>query len=297
MTTTLSLAQVAHRAGVTERTVKRRVTVGKHPAPTGFTPDHQPLWTPAIIENPPVMSGPGIKMTREMHLAHLLDEVRWWAWEHPGETIVQAATGRTIAGRPFPLGHRVSALRTQYRTNHLTQDWVDAFEAIPDWTWEPWDQQWNRRFDDIATRYPYNFTEADKSWLAVQRARYEKLRPHWKARFALYPGMIRLAGDSPVRVFVEAARQWLREHPDHATVFSMPFGARVATGLDMEYPVGRRVTYYRRRYAGLEGRNPLPDDDIKLIEALPGWSWEMSPSHVHAQDHRRGRPAKDTINI
>lgn len=298
MAKTLTLEQVAQRADVTERTIRRRVLNGRHPAPTTFTAAGQPRWSAEALENPPVLAGPGVKMNREMHLAHLLDEVRWWAWDHPDETIVQATTGRTThTGRPFPLGHRVSSLRSQKRSGTLSAKWTAAFEAVPNWTWDPWDQQWNRRFDDIVTRYPFDFTDADKSWLMVQRNRREKLRPQWQARFLMYPGMIKTAEDSPVHMFVEAAERWLNENPDHATVFSMPFSARVWTAADMEYPVGRRVTYYRRRYAGLEGRNPLSDKDIELIETLPGWSWEMSPTHVRAQGYRRGRPAKDTINV
>lgn len=290
---TLTIQEVADRFGVTEKTLVRRVEKGKVSAPTKFVrgKTNNPRWDASALDSPPPSAPAGVRMSRERHLTQLLDEARLWSWQHDGKLIVQTATGRVQNGRAFPLGLRVSALRTQHRAGRVPAEFVTAFEAIPGWTWNPWDTEWNARFDDVATRYPDRFTDADRSWLSVQRQRFERLQPSWQERFLDYPEMLHPVRVSPVQEFVEAAQQWLAESPDHASLFSLPFSAKVMRGENDPYPVGRRATYYRRRYAGLEGYNPMSAEDVELIESLPGWTWEMSPSHVAAQSHRRGKKA------
>lgn len=296
MKTMLTLPEVADHLGVTEATVRRRIKAGKMQAPTRFVGREQtPKWNRREVDKEGV-APTGVRVSREMHLQQLLDEARLYAWQHNGAPIPQSANGRVRQGRAFPLGSRVSSLRGQKKAGRLEAEWVEKFEAIPGWSWDRHDSEWNARFDEVASRWPDKLTERDKSWLTIQRARRKKLRTEWLVRFLDYPGMLAPTGRGPVEEFVAAARQWLDENPDHLSTYSMPFRAKVMRGDNDPYPVGRRATYYRRRYAGLEGREPLSDDDVEKIEELPGWSWEMSPTHTEAQAWRRGRPASETIN-
>ncbi|MDN5896386.1 MAG: hypothetical protein L0H93_20495 [Nocardioides sp.] len=292
----LTLKDVAETVGVQENTVRRRVAAGKFPAPHRFLgrDGSGPVWPADSIEDP--MEAPGLPsrvgtqgMDREMHLAHLLDEVRWYVWEHGSAAIPQHATGRSDSmGRKFPLGVRVSALRGARKHGRLTAAEAAEFDMLPEWSWDHWDSIWRERFGEVVVRFHSGrLTSRDRAWLGNQRRRWGKLRPEWQAMLAQHPGLLEGAKQSRVEEFVEACEHWLADHPDH-TLYAMPYAASVTIEGE-KVSVGRRATYYRRRYQGLEGRRPLSEADIKTIEQLPGWTWEMSPVHVQAQRKNKSK--------
>lgn len=287
----LTLVQMSEATGRSEKTLRNQVASGKFPAPHRFRGRNavNPVWRRQVADDPSPVLPPSRgkqRITREMHLTELLDEVRWWVWQHGTAVIPQHATGRTRAsGRPFPLGVRVSALRNAHKQGRLTKTEAAEFEALPGWSWDHWDSEWRARFTEVAARYQTgSLTARDKSWLGNQRRRWDRLRPEWRALFDAYPGLLEGGRRSRVDDFIRAAEQWLAEHPGRS-LYAMPYAATVVVEGE-KVPVGRRATYYRRRYAGLEGRRSLSADDISKIEALPGWTWDMSPEHVAAQKRR-----------
>lgn len=286
----LTLADVAERIGRTEKTVRKQVEQRKFPAPRRFqgSGGSEPLWPLAVVEDPkgnlPPEPSEEKRLTREMHLRVLLEEVRWWVWQHGSAAIPQAARGREDKmGREFPLGSRVSALRAARKHGRLSREEAAAFEALPEWSWDHWDSIWRVRFIGVAMRYQTGeLTERDRAWLGHQRRRWGKLRPEWQAMFKAFPGLVEGAKQSRVEEFVAACEQWLAEHPDHTT-YAMPYAATVMVDGE-KVPVGRRAMYYRRRYRGVEGKGKhrLSAEDVAKIEALPGWTWEMSEQHAKA---------------
>lgn len=286
----LTLKDMAEETGRSEKTLRKQVAEGRFPAPHRFRGrgGSAPVWPRAVAENPDAaLPKRGQRMTREQHLAQLLEEVRWWVWEHGSAAIPQHAVGRTDkTGRPFPLGVRVSALRAAHKHGRLSKAEAAEFEALPEWSWDHWDSIWRARFTEVATRFQTgDLTTRDRAWLGNQRRRWGKLRPEWQALFKAYPGLLEGAKQSRVEEFINACEQWLKEHPNH-TLYAMPYAATVMVDGE-KIPVGRRATYYRRRYQGLEGSRRLSAAEIEKIEALPGWTWEMSPIHVQAQRKQR----------
>lgn len=283
----LTLAQVADAEGVTERTIRSRVNRAAFPAPARFTRKNEPTWSVDDIEAAKTVTDPVVltrdernEVERAKSIRRLLDEVRWWVWEHGDARVPIRATGRVVNGRPFRLGGRVTEVRSAYRSGLLTAEEAAAFEALPGWTWDHIADSWKNRLDDVLTRWPTRLTSKDRQWLAVQRARYETYTDTRKAMLDSVPGLMTYKGNRRVQEFMEAVEAWLREHPGQTT-YSIGFRDEVMIR-GQRVPVGRRVTYYRRRYAGLEGRRPLSAGEIAAIEALPGWTWERSDRHVQA---------------
>lgn len=295
----LTLRDVAEALGVRERTVFNRVMARKFPAPHRFLGDDGsgPAWPTSVLEDPGHVlrsaeaSG---RVDREAHLAILLDEVRAYVWrrhvllgnkQEGPPRIIQSQYGRPGYEKhpDFPLGRRVSALRAAHKHGRVSREEAAAFEAVPGWTWDVWDTDWRRRFEEVAAAFERRgeLTAADKSWVAHQRRRWGNLRPEWRALLDSHPGLLGEGKQNRVEEFVAAATKWLAEHPGQTT-HSMQYAETVMMHGE-KVAVGRRATYYRRRYRGLEGRRPMSDEDIAKIEALPGWSWEMSKLHVESQ--------------
>lgn len=217
------------------------------------------------------------QIARSQQIDLLHTEVLNWVAEHGNARIPQKALGRPgTDGKPFALGRRVSGFRSAHRQGRVSEAEAAMFEAIPGWTWDHRLSAWFDRFDDVVSRYPDDLTQADRGWLAVQRLRLGVLGGERVTLLQSYPGLLEPAAPSKVPEFVDSVRQWLVDHPDR-DASRIPYRAvQEVNGIPTE--IGRRVTYYRRRYRGLEGKskNPLTPEEIAMIESLPGWTWEAS---------------------
>lgn len=305
----LTVTEAAELSGLVEPAFKQKVTKGILPAPAQFVgPSREPRWSSRDLRA-------GVaKVTRDMQFGLLLDELRRWVWINGTAAVPLNAKGRVYAhGAPVQLGALVIALRTQKKAGAVPEEWVRRFEKVPGWTWDETLVPWHTRLDGIASRYPDKLKQEDREWLRQQHrlagaaaSGKNKLRREQRDRLKLYP--VPAAGEPSLAVqdFVAAAQQWLEENPDHISIFSLPFNATVERRLRERnrlelstrvgtYPLGRRATYFRRRYTGQEGGHPMPDADIDYIEAnLPDWSWEMSDIHVRAKlGHRRNPLLRD----
>lgn len=292
----LTLAEVAEAEGVEPRTIRKRVEKGRFPAPARFQRKHEPKWSAAqikAIKDPDPEPSEGVRLsraerneiTRAAAVQRFLDEVRWWTWEHGQADIPSRATGRTIGGRPYRIGAKTTATRTAYRRGALSAAEIAAFEALPGWTWDHVKDSWRDKFDDVLTRWPTRLTSGDRTWLAVQRSRYESLPEENKTLLRSVPGLLDYRGNRRVDEFIEAVSRWLDENPGKTT-YSIGYSDCVKVRGET-VQIGRRVTYYRRRYLGREGTKPLTESEIARIEALPGWSWEMSERHMINATKRR----------
>lgn len=253
-----------------------RIDAGELPGPDELQgPALVPMWDQETVDNPvPRARGrrKQAKMTRQEHLLNLFDEAVYWVLNNNGETRIPVhAVGRPdFTGRPFDLGHRVTALRTWYNQGRLSADEVAMFERIYGWQWDPLEEQWRQRLHEVATR-PYDeLTKDDLRWLATQRVRYSTMSEERRAELAKYPGV--LEPPTKATLFARAAKQWLEEHPG---LDIADLAVKDTTVIDGKpYPLLRRAQYYRRRYRGEEGTHPLTARELALIEELPGWTWE-----------------------
>lgn len=276
----LTLGEVAQKTRTSQKELRHQLDTGKFPAPD--RPTEGPLWssqtaTPTMRRTP----RDGYVMSSARQVLHLYDEVLYWALQHGHANIPQDAVGRRTRanGEPFRLGGRVSSLRYAYGLGRVTPEQVAMFESIPGWTWRHWDSVWHERCSDVLSRFPDELTAHDRVWIRSQRLRWDLLPEDRQARLEAVPDIFE-SRHSRVNEFVDAVEAWLAEHPTR-TAFSLSYSDSVVVD-GVTIPVGRRASYYRRRYLGLEGpsRKQLSDEDVAAIEALPGWVWENSQTSV-----------------
>lgn len=294
----LTLVEVAESEGVSERTIRSRIEKRAFPAPARFHRKHEPRWSANDIAAAKDISPDPhdeVRLTRDERneitraeaVQRLLDEVRWWVWTNGSADIPSRATGRVVGGRPYRIGAKVTSTRSAYRRGALSATEIAAFESLPGWTWDHVADSWRARFDDVITRWPTRLTSEDRAWLATQRARIDSAPEERKRLLKSVPGLLEYKGNRRVDEFIEAVARWLDEHPGQST-YSIGYRDEVKVRGET-VQVGRRVTYYRRRYAGLEGKQEMSEAEIARIEALPGWTWQMSPRHTASAAKRRKR--------
>lgn len=278
----LDLSDVATRDGAPEGTITDRIAAAQFPAPARLTASG-PRWAATDLDQHAAGTHPAfadVGTSREQWLARLLDEVRWWSWQHGHASVPTSADGRRVGPQASRLGPRVTKVRALHRDGKVPASTRAAFEALPGWSWNEKDAAWRRRLDDVLTRWPSRLSTTDKTWLATQRGRLAQMPPDRAAALAAVPGLLTYQGNRRVHEFTAAVTAWLDEHPD-ATAGDLTYSSTV-TIHGRSVPVGRRAGYYRRRYLGKESANPLSAVDVAAIEALPGWSWEQSERHVAA---------------
>lgn len=289
----MAAAEVATESGLSEDELWAKVRSGEFPAPDRLYGSRRtPMWDAATVADPQprVPTSAAQKLTRDQQMMHLYDELVVWALEHGDTDVPQGAVGRVMpGGKRFPLGARVSALRylkslgdkkqLKNPSDALTAAERRRFESLPGWAWDHFDNQWRRRLASVLSRWPHKLTTQDRKWVSSQRGRWDVLRPEWRELLTAVPGLIEPLERSKVDLFVQAASEWLAANPGK-TLTDVTFNTEIVLESGEIVRLGRRMTYYRRRYRGLEGKgkNPLPAHEVAKIEALPGWTWGTAGS-------------------
>jgi hypothetical protein len=209
--------------------------------------------------------------------ARFLDELDWWIEQHGDAAVPQTATSRLVDGVPYPLGRRVRAQRERHRRGTLDVERARALEAREGWSWDGYAPRsarvWQQRLAEVGAYVDAHGTldglESANApaarWLRDQRT--AELAPAQRQELARIPGAT-TERKSRLDEFVAAMRGWLAVEPDR-TAGDVQFSTVYRVGR-ASVPLGKRVAYWRSRYAA--GR--LTAAEVEAIEALPGWSWE-----------------------
>lgn len=282
----MTVRQVAEHLDVTPRTVRARVQRTQFPAPTRVVAG-EPLWDPQEVNaftngTHPAFAEPcpDDRTPAGWWLAGVLDEVRWHVWEEGHARVPSAAQGRMTGPRASLLGPRVVKVRAHFRAGLVPPEVAAQFDALPGWVWNGRTAAWFDAFAEVAERWPHETTAQDRKWLVSQRANMPRLSADQRAAVESLPDVMERRGNRRVLIFVRAAKAWLGAHRGQ-DMGDMTHSAVVEVD-GRVVPVGRKATYYRRRYAGKEGRLPLTPSEVRLIESLRGWDWSQSEHHVHA---------------
>lgn len=212
-----------------------------------------------------------------------------YADEH-GHTRVPQKETVLLDGQEVALGRRVNQVRTRYRAGKLTPEQVAELQQLPGWTWEALEPattraaRWDATFFEVEqhqeahgdlTKLPQRL----RQWLLRQRraAQTGQLDNDRVQVLLQLPGGIQTPGRSRVEHFAGAARVWLEANPG-STIADLPRDESVVEYQGQDVDLYRRALYYRRRRAGLESSHPLPDSEAKILEQLPGWTWEIQGS-------------------
>jgi Helicase associated domain len=225
---------------------------------------------------------------RALAWPRFLDELDWWIEEHGDAAVPQTATSRSVDGAPYPLGRRVKAYRDRYRRGALDAERAASLEGRQGWSWDGYAPRSSRVWDQhLATirEYAAEHRSLDglesanapaARWLREQRT--AELTPAQRRQLARIPGAL-AQRKGRLEEFVAAMRGWLEAEPDR-DAGAVQFSSVYRVGRN-DVPLGKRVAYWRSRYAA--GR--LSAAEVDAIDALPGWSWDPP--------RRRAEPAPD----
>jgi len=168
----------------------------------------------------------------------------------------------------------VKTQRTLYKSEKLEAGRVTRLEALPDWTWDPYQAAWEKGFAVLTAyvareghaRVPHAHIESEYklgTWIFNRRQDHKsgKLEAGRVAQLEALPGW---TWDALQAAWEEAFAA--------LTAFVKREGhARVPQGhLESEFNLGSWVNTQRQFYKS-EKREP---ERIARLEALPGWTWD-----------------------
>ena len=156
----------------------------------------------------------------------------------------------------------------------LSVDRVRRLEELPGWVWHPHEAQWEAGYEALCrfvkreghARVPLTHIESGfelGKWVVRQRRakRTGRLGKGRSGRLERNPGWVWNPKQGKWQDGFTMLRAWIDHHGDAR----VPDAARQG-----EFSLGNWVN--RQRLA--HRRNELPADRIRLLEALPGWTWE-----------------------
>lgn len=227
----------------------------------------------------------------------LTREVGHWVQKHHTSHIQQAALGRVdrTTGERYPLGKRIKAIRQQYRRGALPADRVAFFEDIPDWSWvvrnsrdpqlqEQLPQLFLRRLKQITHHLHQNdgVLRVDQMDTALQQAINHLRIAHRAGKLttqqidALNSATTRILDVDArrnaqttryTREFVRRAATWIEANP---TLSLVDIANSTPARKDPLHPILLALQLRLRRHTGEQGP-PLNDDELELLNQLPGW--------------------------
>jgi hypothetical protein len=181
-----------------------------------------------------------------------------------------------ITSQGYKLGQWVGKQRRMRSSNKLSQDRIRRLEALPDWQWDMGSKKpkgWEEGFRHLKefadqeghATVPINFKLADGHllglWVGRQRKTKGGMTPERIARLESLPGWSwNVISDKWEESFIH-----LKEFTDREGHANVPQRYKTAIGYRLDTWVGRQRA----------DRTSLSSERKALLEALPGWSWDV----------------------
>lgn len=174
------------------------------------------------------------------------------------------------------LGTWVGTQRWAHSKGTLSGEKVDRLEALPGWLWSVPGSLWERAFGLLEqyvereghARLPRQHVESGYAlgaWITNQRTRHAggRLRPDYVARLEAMPGWSWNVLDQRWQMAFEVLQQFV-EREGHASVRQHH--------TESGFALGSWVSVQRESFS----RKALRPERVALLEALPGWAWEVT---------------------
>lgn len=180
----------------------------------------------------------------------------------------------------FPLGRWVARQRRIYnsRARRLSPERIQRLEALPDWTWDPFDAAWEEGFGHLlhfvqreghsrVTRFHVEDGFPLGHWVSAQRVARRRGRnePELEARLDSLPGW----------TWDVKSDTW-EEYFGHLREFADRVG-HARPPLD-HIEDGRRLGRWVSSQRTARKRGKLDTTLAKRLESLPGWTWNPAES-------------------
>jgi hypothetical protein len=173
----------------------------------------------------------------------------------------------------FRLGTWVNKQRSSYRDGRLNVTKTELLASIPDWVWNPFEEDWERRFslllDFLQTEGHINVPndhQIDEEnldrWIINQRANFnrDRLTPEQIRQLESLPGWKWKLRQQSWEQYFDSLKQYVEEHghsraPQNYT----------SNGIRLGTWVNKQRGFYRN--------GNMSEDRRALLESLPGWTW------------------------
>ena len=178
--------------------------------------------------------------------------------------------GNHVTGDDYRLGQWVVNKRA--RRASLSADRRNRLEALPGWTWDTQETQWEEGFTRLETYVadkgdclvPANHVTGDDyrlgAWVGNRRTTRSTMTADRKARLEALPGWTWDARDAQW----EEALAWIEAYVADKGHCRVPANHMTGDG----YRLGQWVTVQRTT------RTTMPAERKGRLEALPGWTWD-----------------------
>jgi superfamily II DNA or RNA helicase len=189
------------------------------------------------------------------------------------------STYRDSSGKP--LGQWVAWLRAKEGT--LSQVQRDLLSALPNWTWDPFEDQWQRAYQEIKDKAEQQghsvFSKRDtfsdgrliSTWVQNQRREKDNLPLEKRELLEKLPQW----SWDPYKDAGEITKAELTKFVKENGHTRVPQRHITESGFKLGSVVGR----LRREYA----RGELDDDWLAFIAKLPGWEWNVLSENWHTK--------------
>ena len=197
-------------------------------------------------------------------------------WDTLNKYVVQFGTAsppRSYVVNGLKLGEWVKTRRAEYKSGLLSKERQELLEQLSGWTWDPFDGAWHSMFRDLLLEVernkgflPEEFADERLSTWVVRQRQLKSKDNLAKERFDLldqirgwhwnYGNVLRTNWEEKFQTLCEFV-----ELEGHARVRDK--------SLFQGVKLGTWVSVQRRRH--LDG--VMPEEQRKLLEALPRWSW------------------------
>jgi superfamily II DNA or RNA helicase len=220
----------------------------------------------------------------------LLESLHKWSWEiyddqwleyfeilkkhAEGNGSARVSSRKNVGGRP--LGKWVAKLRSK---KEKLESWqIELLEALPGWTWAPFEEGWQAAFEDLVD---YEKAHGNVSPPAGYRGKSEILLETWvkrqrRVRETLEQEQVGLLETIPGWSWNPYADSWnqtrksLEAFVQKTGTASVPSNFVDGDGLAL----GQRIVGLR----SAKRTGSLPQDRLEFLESLPNWTWNSKDS-------------------
>jgi superfamily II DNA or RNA helicase/uncharacterized protein YjiS (DUF1127 family) len=241
-----------------------------------------------------VQRRPKTKLVMSDEHKSLLESIEDWTWD-PYETEWEetflalvdysnrTGTCRTPRGykeNGFGIDSWATKQRREYKDGELSKDRIERLSKLPDWSWDPLNEDWEFFFHSLK-KYADDHPEKPLppkdlkltngkllySWVSNQKNRFElgKLSTERIERLESIHGWV-WSGElfkNNWTLGYESLKEFAQKDGH--------LNAGEAKVIGLESSLSEWIQTQKRSYKA----NALPQERVQLLEALPGWSWDV----------------------
>ncbi len=206
----------------------------------------------------------------------LLEDLKGWVWEHQDQTDEEWQRDYQILkeyllNNSFPITNNadinswVKRQRRRFKEDTLSPEKIDLLESLEGWVWDQKEGEWHIKFQILKeyllnNSFPITNNADINSWVKYQRRRYKQNKLSQK-RIKLLEGLkgwVWNQYDADWQVKFKELEQYAAKFGNASPPYKHP-------------SLGMWVSTQRSKYKN----EKLSNDQIKLLESLPGWVWEV----------------------